>query len=252
MLPERLSNGLCSLNPRVDRLVLSAILDLDSKGPRDGLRVRQGSHPQRPPHDVHRGRADPRSGAAPTPAQDDERRYGPYLEDFRLMGEVAALLRERREARGSIDFDLPGRGRRPGRRGLDRRDRARGAQRRAPADRGVHAGGQRGRGEEAALRQAARDLPRARSPRPGPPRRSEGGPRGLRLRAQGRPGGGAAVGLPAAAQADRGQAGGAPACTTSCCERSGRPSTPRSAAAITRSRRPTTATSPRRSADTRT
>jgi ribonuclease R len=38
---------------------------------------------------------------------DDERRYGPYLADFRLMGEVAALLRERREERGSIDFDLP-------------------------------------------------------------------------------------------------------------------------------------------------
>ena len=32
MLPERLSNGLCSLNPRVDRLVLSAILDVDGRG----------------------------------------------------------------------------------------------------------------------------------------------------------------------------------------------------------------------------
>ncbi|HEY7573780.1 MAG TPA: RNB domain-containing ribonuclease, partial [Thermoanaerobaculia bacterium] len=42
-----------------------------------------------------------------TPTPEDERRYGPYLGDFRLMGEVAALLRERREARGSIDFDLP-------------------------------------------------------------------------------------------------------------------------------------------------
>jgi ribonuclease R len=38
---------------------------------------------------------------------EDERTYGPYLGDFRLMGEVAALLRRRREARGSIDFDLP-------------------------------------------------------------------------------------------------------------------------------------------------
>ena len=37
----------------------------------------------------------------------DERRYGPFLEDFRNMEELAALLRKRREARGSIDFDLP-------------------------------------------------------------------------------------------------------------------------------------------------
>ena len=41
------------------------------------------------------------------PTAEDQRRYGPYLDDFRLMGEVAARLRERREERGSIDFDLP-------------------------------------------------------------------------------------------------------------------------------------------------
>ena len=47
MLPERLSNGLCSLNPAVDRLVLSAILELDPKGRVIGVGVLQGSHPQR-------------------------------------------------------------------------------------------------------------------------------------------------------------------------------------------------------------
>ena len=43
--------------------------------------------------------------SAPTAA--DESRYGLFLEDFRSMAELAALLRKRREARGSIDFDLP-------------------------------------------------------------------------------------------------------------------------------------------------
>ena len=41
----------------------------------------------------------------PTPGDAD--RYGPLLGDFRNMAELAARLRERRDARGSIDFDLP-------------------------------------------------------------------------------------------------------------------------------------------------
>jgi ribonuclease R len=103
MLPERLSNGLCSLNPRVDRLVLSAILDLDARGRVVGSEFVKGVI--RSGHRMTYTEVARLLEATPTP--EDERRYGPYLGDFRLMGEVAALLRERREARGSIDFDLP-------------------------------------------------------------------------------------------------------------------------------------------------
>ena len=109
MLPERLSNGLCSLNPRVDRLVLSAILDLDSKGRVTGSDFVKGvirSGHRMTYTEVARILEAAPTGATPSD-KDDERRYGPYLGDFGLMGEVAALLRERREARGSIDFDLP-------------------------------------------------------------------------------------------------------------------------------------------------
>lgn len=103
MLPERLSNGLCSLNPRVDRLVLSAILEIDAKGRVIGSQFSKGvirSAFRMTYTEVARlleGRSTP----------EDERRYGPFLGDFRTMGELAALLRKRREARGSIDFDLP-------------------------------------------------------------------------------------------------------------------------------------------------
>ena len=103
MLPEHLSNGLCSLNPRVDRLVLSALLETDRKGRVVSAEFVKGVI---------------RSSARMTytevarilesgPTHGDKERYGPLLDDFREMGELAARLRERRESRGSIDFDLP-------------------------------------------------------------------------------------------------------------------------------------------------
>ncbi len=103
MLPERLSNGLCSLNPRVDRLVLSALLELDRKGRVTGAELAKGVI-----RSAHRMTyTEVARLLETTPTSEDEHRYGAFLEDFRTMAELAALLRKRREARGSIDFDLP-------------------------------------------------------------------------------------------------------------------------------------------------
>ncbi len=103
MLPERLSNGLCSLNPRVDRLVLSAILDFDRKGRVLGADFCKGVI-----RSAHRMTYTEVARLLETrPTSDDERRYGAFLDDFRTMGELAAALRARREGRGAIDFDLP-------------------------------------------------------------------------------------------------------------------------------------------------
>ena len=103
MLPERLSNGLCSLNPRVDRLVLSAILETDGKG-----RVIKSEFVKGVIRSAHRMTyTEVARLLETTPTAADRSRYGPLLEDFRAMAELAAILRRRREARGSIDFDLP-------------------------------------------------------------------------------------------------------------------------------------------------
>ncbi|HMF07800.1 MAG TPA: ribonuclease R, partial [Thermoanaerobaculia bacterium] len=103
MLPERLSNGLCSLNPRVDRLVLSAILEIGPKG-----RVLSAEFVKGVIHSRERMTYTEVARLLETsPTEADRRRYGALLDDFRTMGELAALLRRRREARGSIDFDLP-------------------------------------------------------------------------------------------------------------------------------------------------
>ena len=45
MLPEKLSNGLCSLQPNVDRLAKTAIVTLDSRGEITRLPFRAGDHP---------------------------------------------------------------------------------------------------------------------------------------------------------------------------------------------------------------
>jgi len=103
MLPERLSNGLCSLNPRVDRLVLSAVLDVDGRGKVTHAEFTKGVI--RSAHRMTYTEIARLVEARPSAA--DEIRFGPFLEDFRNMAELAALLRKRRESRGSIDFDLP-------------------------------------------------------------------------------------------------------------------------------------------------
>ena len=103
MLPEHLSNGLCSLNPGVDRLVLSALIETDRKGrvlSTDFVKGVIRSSERMTYTEVARLLEN-------GPTHGDKARYGPLLDDFREMGELAARLRERREARGSIDFDLP-------------------------------------------------------------------------------------------------------------------------------------------------
>jgi len=102
MLPEELSNGICSLNPHVDRLVMSVVMEIDVTG----RRVRSDFTPgvirsaERMTYtNVNRVL----EGSDPEISE----RYRALAELFRQMKELALLLNTRRHARGSIDFDLP-------------------------------------------------------------------------------------------------------------------------------------------------
>jgi len=101
MLPEELSNGICSLNPQVDRLVMSAVMELDGRAAVIAARFTPGvirSAERMTYTNVNQSlRGDPEMN----------RRYAGLVEHFRLMRELALLLHARRAARGSIDFDLP-------------------------------------------------------------------------------------------------------------------------------------------------
>jgi len=53
MLPEDLSNGICSLNPHEDRLVMSAIVELDANGEIVASEFARGSNSLGRAHDLH-------------------------------------------------------------------------------------------------------------------------------------------------------------------------------------------------------
>ena len=101
MLPFELSTNICSLNPRQDRLVLSALLEIDHQGQAVAQTFTPGvirSVERMTYTDVHRlleGDAGLRD------------RYRPLVERFELMRELALILNRKRVRRGSIDFDLP-------------------------------------------------------------------------------------------------------------------------------------------------
>jgi len=101
MLPEALSNGMCSLKPREDRLVLSAIMQFDSSGRILSSRMTPGvirSAERMTYTNVNKVL----EGDAEMSA-----RYAQLSHHFRAMKGLALLLNARRAENGSIDFDLP-------------------------------------------------------------------------------------------------------------------------------------------------
>jgi ribonuclease R len=101
MLPLELSNGICSLNPHVDRLVMSALLEIDPEGRLVECELLPGiiRSAERMTYTAVR---DILAGE-PAACQ----RYAALAPNFKRMEELARLLARRREDRGSIDFDLP-------------------------------------------------------------------------------------------------------------------------------------------------
>ena len=102
MFPEQLSTRLCSLNPEVDRLVQSCLMEIDSTGTVCRYEIDDGV--------IH---SDARMTYAAVNAilveRDTETRaqHERFIALFETMGELFEILHGRRDRRGSIDFDLP-------------------------------------------------------------------------------------------------------------------------------------------------
>lgn len=102
MLPERLSNGICSLNPKVDRLAMSALMEVDRRGAVVNYELRETvirSAERMTYTNVNK---------LLTHADDAlAMRYASLLGLFKTMEELARILITMRERRGAIDFNLP-------------------------------------------------------------------------------------------------------------------------------------------------
>ena len=101
MLPFELSTNICSLVPHQDRLVLSALLEIDHRGEvvaqefTPGVIASAERMTYTGVHGLLEGDAALRE------------RYAPLVDRFELMRELALVLNKKRVRRGSIDFDLP-------------------------------------------------------------------------------------------------------------------------------------------------
>lgn len=102
MLPEWLSNNLCSLMPKVDRLAFTAEMDIDM----NGKLVKRKFYPSIiTSNERMTYKAVKKILVDNDP--DERRRYGYLMESFEIMKELYLILKDMRIQRGSLDFDLP-------------------------------------------------------------------------------------------------------------------------------------------------
>ena len=102
MLPERLSNGICSLNQGEDRLALSCLMDINEKGKVVSHQIAETVINV----DERMCYTDVKNILEDTD-EEAKKRYEALVPMFFMMKELSGILRNSRHHRGSIDFDFP-------------------------------------------------------------------------------------------------------------------------------------------------
>ena len=100
MLPHRLSNGICSLNPNVDRLAMSCIMTIDKRGKIINSKIGKSVIRSRiqMTYDAVNDILD-KNIVAPG--------YEEFVDDLKVMNEVSKILRDKMVSRGYIEFSSP-------------------------------------------------------------------------------------------------------------------------------------------------
>lgn len=102
MLPRKLSNGICSLNPNVDRLTMSCVMEIDHSGKVVNYEIFESI--------IKTSERMTYSDVTKILKYGDPalmERYDYLIPEFKLMEELCGILRKKRMSRGSIDFDFP-------------------------------------------------------------------------------------------------------------------------------------------------
>ncbi len=99
MLPHELSNGICSLNPGVDRLTISCVMQYDLDGNLKDYEIFPS---------VIRSRKQMTYACVNSILEKGEvpEGYSSFVESLTTMHQLADILRKKKNARGSIDFDI--------------------------------------------------------------------------------------------------------------------------------------------------
>ena len=99
MLPHELSNGICSLNPNVDRLAISCVMEFDH----EGKQIKYDIFPS-----VIKSRIQMTYKKVNSILEDDKvpEGYEPYVDSLKKMAALAEILRKAKIKRGYIDFGV--------------------------------------------------------------------------------------------------------------------------------------------------
>lgn len=100
MLPEKLSNGLCSLNPQVDRLCMVADMSIDEEGKLersqfyDAVMNSKARMTYNQVHDILQN-----------PDSENRETFKEVVEDVETLNELYQVLKKAREERGALEFE---------------------------------------------------------------------------------------------------------------------------------------------------
>lgn len=99
MLPHELSNGICSLNPNVDRLAISCVMEIDQKGEVVNYEIFESVIKSRIQMTYKKVNSILEKDIIPDG-------YEPYADTLKEMSKLADILRENKVRKGYIDFDI--------------------------------------------------------------------------------------------------------------------------------------------------